>query len=74
MLLFDHITKVTHTRKTIRIYYDNFGPRNEDMYNLTKLGMSVRHTQPLRYFTIIKFDETLYFLLLYAGCYIRDID
>lgn len=74
MLLFDHITKVTHTRKTIRIYYDNFGPRNEDIYNLTKLGVAVRHTQPLRYFTIIKFDETVYFLLLYSGCYIRDID
>lgn len=76
MLLFDHITKVTHTRKTIRIYYDNFGPRNEDIYNLTKLGVAFRHTQQpaLRYFTIINFSEPVYFLLLYLGCYIRDLD
>jgi len=75
MLLFDHITKVTHTRKAMRIYYDNFGARNEDMYNLTKLGVVFWDKQPpaFRYF-IINFSEPVYFLLLYSGCYIRDID
>ncbi len=75
MLLFDHITKVTHTRKTMRIYYDTFNSRDEDLQNLKKLGVVFSHTLPpaFRYF-IINFSEPVYFLLLYSGCYIRDID